>query len=78
MQPASLMGLPAQAGVRMPPQNVEAEMSVLGSLMLDKDAYNKIADVLRPEAFYRDQHRVIFQAMQNLFEKGGPIDVFST
>ena len=78
MQPASLMGLPAQAGVRMPPQNVEAEMSVLGSLMLDKDAYNKIADVLRPEAFYRDQHRVIFQAMQDLFEKRVPVDVLST
>src|SRR3989344_6009575 len=64
-------------GVRIPPQNVDAEMSVLGSLMLDKEAYNKIADVLRPEAFYRDQHRVIFEAMQELFEKHIPIDVLS-
>lgn len=72
MQPASF------AGVRMPPQNVEAEMSVLGSLMLDKDAFNKIADVLKPVSFYRDQHRLIYEAMQDLFERRVPIDVLST
>lgn len=78
MQPAALAGLPLQAGVRMPPQNVEAEMSVLGSLMLDKEAFNKITDILHPESFYRDQHRVIYEAMQDLFEKRVPIDVLST
>ncbi len=62
----------------MPPQNVEAEMSVLGSLMLDKDAFNKTADILKPACFYRDQHRVIYEAMQELFEKRVPIDVLST
>lgn len=66
------------SGVRMPPQNVEAEMSVLGSLMLDKDAFNRIADIVKPASFYRDQHRVIFEAMQDLFEKRVPIDVLST
>jgi replicative DNA helicase len=64
-------------GVRMPPQNVEAEMSVLGSLMLDKEAFNKISDIIKPECFYRDQHRFIYEAMQNLFEKRTPIDVLS-
>lgn len=64
--------------VRVPPQNVEAEMSVLGSLMLDKEAFNKVADLLKPEAFYKDQHRFIFEAMIELFEKHEPIDILST
>lgn len=53
-------------------------MSVLGSLMLDKDAFDKIADILKPASFYRDQHRVIYEAMQDLFERRVPVDVLST
>lgn len=63
---------------RVPPQNVEAEVSVLGSLMLDKEAFDKVADLLKPECFYKDQHRVIYEAMLDLFEKHEPIDILST
>jgi replicative DNA helicase len=62
---------------RLPPQNIEAEQSVLGSLMLDKEAIIKIADILEPDDFYRGTHANIFQAMLDLYEKNEPIDLLS-
>ena len=47
--------------LRMPPQNLEAEQSVLGSLLIDKDAITKIADVLTPQEFYKDGHKIIYE-----------------
>ena len=66
-----------QAIEKLPPQSIEAEQSVLGCLMLDKDAMFKVADILRPGDFYRDIHGVIYQAMLDLYENGDPIDVLS-
>jgi len=60
---------------KIPPQNVEAEQAVLGALLIDKDGLFKIADVLASEDFYRDDHREIYAAMLNLFEKRMPIDL---
>ncbi|TSC80899.1 MAG: replicative DNA helicase [Parcubacteria group bacterium Gr01-1014_29] len=65
------------SGMRMPPQDTDAEMAVLGSLMLDKEAFSKIADSLQSSCFYRDQHRIIYEVMQDLFEKRIPVDVLS-
>ena len=48
---------------RLPPQNIEAEQSVLGSLMLDKEAVIRVADILKPEDFYRGIHADIYQTM---------------
>jgi len=62
---------------RLPPQNIEAEMSVLGSLMLDKNAIIKIADLVRPEDFYKDDHRLIYETMLELYEDREPIDVLT-
>ena len=62
---------------RLPPQNIEAEQSVLGALMLDKDAIIKVADIVKPEDFYRKSHETIFRAMFELYEKQEPIDVLS-
>jgi replicative DNA helicase len=62
---------------RLPPQNIEAEQSALGSLMLDKEAIIKIADILEPDDFYRGIHTNIFQAMLDLYEKNEPIDLLS-
>lgn len=59
----------------LPPQNVEAEKSLLGSILLDKEAIVKIADFLRPEDFYRPSHREIYQAMIDLYESRNPIDI---
>ena len=57
---------------RLPPQNIEAEQSVLGALMLDKDAIIKVADILKPNDFYRGSHNNIYQVMIDLFEKNEP------
>ena len=62
---------------RLPPQNIEAEQSVLGALMLGKDAVVRVADILRPGDFYRQIHNTIFEAMLELYEKSEPIDVLS-
>jgi replicative DNA helicase len=63
--------------VRVPPQNIEAEMSVLGSLMLDKDAIIKIADLVHPDDFYKDANRIVFETMLELYEDREPIDALS-
>jgi replicative DNA helicase len=63
--------------VRIPPHNLEAEASVLGSLMLDKDAVIKIADILKVGDFYKDDHNLIYETMLALYEEREPIDVLS-
>jgi replicative DNA helicase len=62
---------------RMPPQNMEAEMSVLGCLMLDKDALIKIGDVVSADDFYDDRHKIIFEAAITLSEKNVSIDILT-
>jgi replicative DNA helicase len=59
---------------RLPPQNVEAEQSVLGSLLIDRDAIIKIAPFLYPEDFYREAHGQIYAAILNLHERREPAD----
>ena len=46
---------------KLPPQAPELESSVLGALMIEKDAYATVADLLRPESFYKDQNRMVFE-----------------
>ncbi|HSX57759.1 MAG TPA: replicative DNA helicase [Candidatus Saccharimonadales bacterium] len=60
---------------KVPPQNVEAEQSVLGSLLLDKDAIIKIAESLKSEHFYREQHAEIYSSILTLYEKRQPADL---
>jgi replicative DNA helicase len=60
---------------RLPPQNLEAEQCVLGSILLQQGALVKVIEFLRPDDFYRDSHRTIFQAMVGLFEKNEPQDL---
>ncbi|HKX18282.1 MAG TPA: replicative DNA helicase [bacterium] len=67
----------AQQLERVPPQNLEAEQGVLGSMLLDRDAIARAIEGLRAEDFYRDAHRVIFQAMVELFERGEPVDLIT-
>ena len=63
------------AGVRLPPQSVESEQSVLGGLMLDNNAFDLVADVLTPEDFYRREHRVIYEKIQQMCSEGRPADI---
>jgi len=64
-------------GTKVPPQDIEAEKSTLGSLMMDKDAIIKVADFLRAEDFYKQSHQAIYQVIEALFNKGEPIDLIS-
>ncbi len=60
---------------RLPPQNLEAEMSVLGGVLLDNEAMNRALEFLTPDDFYRESHRKIFKAMLALGEKSEPADL---
>ncbi len=62
---------------KLPPQDIEAERSVLGALMLDKEAIIRVADLIKPLDFYQPAHAKIFDAIFELFEKGEPIDALS-
>ncbi|MGO8947037.1 MAG: replicative DNA helicase [Ktedonobacterales bacterium] len=59
------------------PQNVEAEAGVLGSLLIDPDAIFQVSEFLRPDDFYRDSHRSIYEAVLGLYEAGGPADLIT-
>ena len=61
----------------MPPHNLEAEASVLGSLMLDRNAIVRVADFLRPEDFYLDHHAQVYRAALNLYDRADPIDLLT-
>ncbi|MDI3299637.1 MAG: replicative DNA helicase [Bacillota bacterium] len=62
---------------RVPPQAIEAEQQVLGALLLDRDALVRIAVMLTPQDFYKEAHRVIYEAMLALFDRGQPVDVIT-
>ena len=62
---------------RIPPQSVEAEQSVLGSMLLDKEAIAVVMEILKNEDFYREEHKEIYEAVMDLFEKGEPIDLIT-
>jgi len=62
---------------KMPPHSLEAEESLLGSLLIDKDAIIRIADNLTSEDFYRDSHKQIFEAIKDLYANQEPIDIIT-
>ena len=62
---------------KLPPQAQELEDSVLGALMIEKDAYGTVADLLRPEVFYKDQNRMVYEAIRELASKDQPIDIMT-
>jgi len=62
---------------KVPPQSLEAEQSVLGALMLEPEAGSSVFEILQPDDFYRDNHRLIFVAIRDLFERGDPVDLVS-
>ena len=74
--PSSLPGDdPQVAALRVPPHSIEAEQAVLGGLLLDNVAFDRVADVLREEDFYRHDHRLIWRQIARLIERGQPADV---
>ncbi len=65
----------ATESLKVPPQSVEAEQSVLGGLLLDNQGWDRIADIITADDFYRREHRLIFQAVSALCEESSPADV---
>ncbi|MDB5021990.1 MAG: replicative helicase, partial [Pedobacter sp.] len=68
--PVSTMG-------KIPPQAIDLEEAVLGALMLEKDALSTVIDILKPEVFYQESHKKIFEAIQVLFQKSKPVDILT-
>lgn len=62
-------------GLRVPPNSLEAEQSVLGGLLLDNSAWERIAGIANEHDFYRQEHRIIFNAIEKLLEQSRPADV---
>jgi len=62
---------------KIPPHNKEAEQSVLGSILIDKDAIIKIIDLISSDDFYYDIHKIIFEAMTDLYNRHDPIDLLT-
>ena len=60
---------------RIPPQNIEIEKNILGSLMLEKDAITTVIDILHPSTFYDPANRDVFIAILDLFTNNCPIDI---
>ncbi|WP_010681210.1 replicative DNA helicase [Acetivibrio cellulolyticus] len=62
---------------RIPPQNLEAEQSVLGSILLDKEVLTNVTEIIKSQDFYREDHKEIFEAIIDLYEKAEPIDLIT-
>lgn len=65
------------ANVKLPPQNLDAERSVLGSILIDPESIVEVLSFLQPEHFYDTKHKTIFEVCTKLFEKSKPIDVLT-
>ena len=62
---------------KLPPQNIEAEQSVLGAIIFDNEALPKAIEILEPDDFYKESHRRLYNAMLELFDKNEPIDIIT-
>ncbi len=62
---------------RIPPQNIEAEQSVLGSILIDSDALARVIEILKPEDFYEPAHRLIYDVILELFDRGKAVDLIT-
>ncbi len=62
---------------RLPPQSLEAEVSVLGGVLLDNEALNRVLEVMGEGDFYREAHRKIFSAILDLYERSEPVDLIT-
>ncbi|MEJ2175221.1 MAG: DnaB-like helicase N-terminal domain-containing protein, partial [bacterium] len=68
-------GDPQLHALKVPPHSVEAEQSLLGALLLDNQAFDRVADLVGAEDFYRDDHRRIWRHVARLIEAAKPADV---
>lgn len=71
------MGEPEFSSHKIPPQNIEAEQSVLGGILIENGSINKVVEILAPDDFYREAHRRIYDAMVELSERDEPADLIT-
>ena len=62
---------------RIPPHSVESEQSILGSILLDKDAMITVSETINPDDFYKEAHKIIYECMIKLSNKSEPIDLIT-
>ncbi len=62
---------------RTPPHNLDAEVSVLGGMLLSKDAIAEVSELVGPDDFYRGAHRTMFEAIRDLYDRGEPVDAIT-
>ena len=62
---------------KLPPQALDLEEAVLGAMMIDKKGVDEVIDILQPDAFYKDAHKHIFEAIFQLFTDSQPIDLLT-
>ena len=62
---------------KVPPHDIEAEQAVIGSMLTDKDAVMAAVEKLKPDNFYRDDNKAVFEAMVNLYNKSEPVDLIT-
>ena len=72
-----IMPQPQKSNLKIPPQNIEAEQAVLGSLLIDKNTIFRVADILSSQDFYSPVHEKIYSGILSLYEKRQPIDVMT-
>lgn len=72
-----MSSIPTNDLEKVPPQSLEAEMSLLGSILLDKDTMLKVADVASTEDFYKDAHKKIYEAVLDLYANNEPVDLLT-
>jgi len=69
--------MPDMQEMRIPPQDLDAEQSVLGSILLDREAIFRVMKILRPEDFYQESHRLVYSAILELTDQGQPADLIT-
>ncbi len=67
----------SDSALRVPPQSLDSERALLGALLLKPDAIHDISDLVHADSFYAEKHRMIFESMRELSERGEPIDILS-
>ncbi|OHA34482.1 MAG: replicative DNA helicase [Candidatus Taylorbacteria bacterium RIFCSPLOWO2_01_FULL_45_15b] len=71
------MSRTSTAHLRVPPQNIDAEKALLGSIMLRPEVIHDVLDIVAAESFYSEQHRIVWRAIYELFGKNIPVDILS-
>ena len=65
------------AAERIPPQNLDAEKSLLGAILISEESLPDVTEILKPNDFYDERHRHIYSAMWNLYERHNPVDLLT-